>query len=197
MRNARGWRAAGIAAAWGLVMAACSSEAESTAPTVELSTTTVTTLPPTTVTTEAPAATVDPRIAEVEGAVAEYRRVFVDVLTDPDAPTEDLVAVAGGELLEALVDNILKERATGDSTSGEFLVEPRETSFEGENGASHLSCGLDGLAGFDSDGELLVPADEQPILRRYALVRSEEPGIWLVVGIVFDGSEKTSCDFGS
>lgn len=199
MVRGRRWCAAIAGAACGLVMAACSSEPEVSAPTVELSTTTVTTLPPTTepVTTEAPTTTEDPRIAEVEAAVAEYRRVFVEVLTNPDVPVDELEEVSSDGLLETVVGNVLKERATSESTSGQFLVEPRSTTFEDDNTASHLSCGLDALAGFDATGELILPADDEPVLRRYALRRAEGANSWLVTEIVFDGVERTTCSFDS
>lgn len=193
MRNARRWRAAGIAAAWGLVMAACSSEPESTAPTVELSTTTVTTLPPTTVTTEAPAATVDPRIAEVEAAVAAFRETQVRVLTDPDASVELMSEVASGDVLESNLALIAGSRSEARVITGSFPFTPIETQFVSGELATHLQCGRDQLASTSADGELIIPADEVAFLRLYSLTFDDPIG-WIVYDIAFPGTEKSQCE---
>lgn len=190
---ARRWRGALVIAALGLAMASCSSDPESTAPTVELSTTTVTTLPPTTVTTEAPTTTVDPRIAEVEAAVVEFRGAQELALTDPTVSVETLSEVASGELLDSNVRLLDGSRAEGRVISGSFSFRPIETVIVSGGLATHLQCGHDQLISTSADGEILIPADDTPLLREYT-IELDEAGGWKVSDVAFPGSEKSQCD---
>lgn len=172
---------ASVAAICGLLVASCSSEPEVTAPVVELSTTTVTTLPPTTVTTEAPTTTVDPRIAEVEAAVAGFHQVQLSVLLDDSEPVELIEAFATGQVLRSVTENTLGARAEASYYEGSISFSPLSTSIESADIAMHTSCTVDGIAQFDNEGTLLIPADEVGAIWTYQLTAEE--GAWRVSGI--------------
>ena len=186
------WRTALLAAACALAVASCSSEPEAVGPTLELSTTTITTLPPTTA--EAPTMTEDPRIAEVEAAVAAFHEQQSAVLANPSASLDRLKAVTGAELFGVIEANLLLRRAEGRTSEGSFTLSPVETEIVSEFEAVQLSCGLDGLAGVSASGEVIVDADETAFLREYSVARSSKDEGWRIAAIVFPGSEKVECD---
>lgn len=197
MVRGRRWQGVLVGAACGLAMAACSSEPEVSAPTVELSTTTVTTLPPTTelVTTEAPTTTTeDPRIAEVEAAVAGLRDVQAQVLLDPAVGVELLADYAVGDLLESLQANTLQSRAEGRTFAGNFSRSTVSIVIGPDPGAILVECGHDRVAIADSSGSEIVAADPEPVLREISLVRTAGTGSWRVERISFVGEEKQACD---
>lgn len=192
MRDARRCSAALLGAVF--VLAACSSEPESTAPTVELSTTTVTTLPPTTETTEAPTTTEDPRIAEVEAAVEGLRMAQIRVLLEPETDVETLGAFAVGDLLQDLQDSTLRSRADGRTFEGGFSRRTVAIDWVSDSEATLTECGLDGVAVLGASDEVVVAADEVAVLREVSIVRSLVEERWLVSKISFVGEEKQECE---
>lgn len=184
------------------VMTGCTGGDASTTPTIRLAPTStpITTEPTVEGTPDGPTGseavagdpvpTADPRIAEIEAAVAAARDVQVEVLTDPSMPVDRMEEVATGRALAATVENTLKSRAEGRTFVGHFVRRPIETTITGTT-AIHLECGVDALAAFSANGELLVPADEAPVLRRYDLLLID--GHWVVELVSFEGSEKQSC----
>ncbi len=193
MRNARRWRVVLAGAAFVVAVAACSSEPEATAPTLELSTTTVTTLPPTTVTTEAPTTTLDPRIAEVEAAVAGLRTIQTEVLLVPTTNVDTLGGFASGELLGSLQNNTLQSRAEGRTFEGDFERRTVEITWLSEAEASLIECGHDRVSVVAADGEVIVAADAEAVLREIFVSRSDADGVWRVTQISFVGEDKQSC----
>jgi hypothetical protein len=180
------------------VMTGCTGGDASTTPTVRLAPTStpITTEPTTGEPTGSETVagdsgpTTDPQIAEIEAAVAAARDVQVEVLTDPSMPVDRMEEVATGRALAATVENTLKSRAEGRTFVGHFVRRPIETTITGST-AIHLECGVDALAAFSANGELLVPADEAAVLRRYDLLLID--GDWVVELVGFEGSEKQSC----
>lgn len=189
----RGWWQA-AAAIGALAIASCASEPEASTPTIELTTTTITTLPSTTeppTTTEAPTTTEDPRIAEVEAAVAAARQLQVEVLLDPAIPVERLEAVLVGRALESVTESVLMLRADGVTASGAFSGSPVSTTL-GADSATHVQCGLDAVAGSDASGVVVAP-DESAFLLRYELTRTVDD-MWRVELVRFEGQERTLCE---
>jgi len=181
----------------GLVGAACSSDAEVSVPSVELSTTTVTTLPPTTEapsTTEAPTTTVDPRIAEVEAAVERFHEVQLSILLDPEASLDELAAATAEPLRSEIIGNIQMARAEGRTFVGEFSYQPLSTTFESDATALHLGCLFDRVSVFDSEGSTVVPADENPLVVSYEV--GAENGRWLPSTFDLAQREDPQCELG-
>ena len=183
------------------VAAACSDDAAAPVPTVRLAPTStpITTEPqPTGALPEVSAAeetttTQDPRITEIEAAVKASRDVQVEVLTNPDEPVSRMEDVATGQALEATVRNTLSTRAEGREVVGTFTGIPIRTEITSDTTAAHLQCGLDALATYSAEGELLVPADRTAFVLRYDLERVAA-GTWKVERISFEGSEAEACD---
>lgn len=181
---------------------ACRVDAAAPVPTMQLAPTStpITTEPPITEpptsevsATNGATTTEDPRVAEVEAAVKASRDVQVEVLTNPDEPVARMEDVATGQALEATVRNTLSTRAEGREVVGTFTGIPIRTEITSDTTATHLQCGLDALATYSAEGELLVPADRTAFVLRYDLERGAA-GTWKVGRISFEGSEEEACE---
>ena len=182
-----------------VLTAACSDQSAAPTPTIELAPTStpVTTEAPTSevpTTTQAPPTTEDPRIAEIEAAVAASRDLQVELLKDPSIPVERMEEVVTGSVLETVVASILMARADGLAVEGMYLGRPLETILDSETEATHLECGLDAVGSTDREGNVVTAPDESPYLVRYELVRSGNGDRWLVGLVRLDGPERTPCE---
>ena len=179
-----------------LVLAACSDGDESSVPTLELSTTTVTTAAPTTTapptTVEETTTTVDPRIAEVEAAVAEFYLTQTRIVLDDSVPVSELEPLVGEEFYETFSGNVLSARAEGQSADGAFTLGRLEVSLTSEITATAVGCGLDAIALLDRAGQMIVEPDLNGFVRQYELSLVSDR--WRIESVVFPGSEKTTCD---
>lgn len=179
------------------MLAACSGgDDESTVPTLELASTTITTAAPTTTapptTVEPTTTTIDPRIAEVEAALLAFYGEQISVLRDPSKPLERIRDLVGSDLFATIEQNVLARRAEGRISEGDFSLGSVSIESESESGLVALACGLDATRSVGTDGAVLVEADSTGFIRSYTFAVLDS-GALVLEEITFPGPEKTPC----
>lgn len=179
-------------AAVAVVVSACSSDQTASVPTLQLTTTTApeTTTAPTT--EPSTSTTVDPRIAEVEAAVDRFIETLVAVVVDDSIPVESLAGVASTEFAEQLGANVLRSRAEGRVSVGDFRWGNSRVEFSAPDRALVTRCGLDSVETVSKSGALIAPADTEALTRTY-VVALDNSG-WRVESYDFVEGDRVPCE---